>query len=94
MALLLNHLVSFVSRDEMYHRGNHDFTWPSHGLMAARYVPRPPILPSLLTIASLWTFSASLSVLSTRYLLIELNYRKSPPPIRGPLLTNFFSRFS
>ncbi|KAF4542646.1 uncharacterized protein LTHEOB_7376 [Lasiodiplodia theobromae] len=58
MALLLNHLVSFVSRDEMYHRGNADFTRPSHGLMAV----------------SLWTISASVSILSSRFILIELNY--------------------
>ncbi|KAL0258293.1 hypothetical protein SLS55_007467 [Diplodia seriata] len=58
MALLLNHLVSFVSRDEMYHRGNADFNRPSHGLMAV----------------SLWTLSASISILSSRFILIELNY--------------------
>lgn len=39
MALLLNHLASFLSRDEMYHRGNADFTNPSHGVMAVRCVP-------------------------------------------------------
>ncbi|GME35593.1 hypothetical protein GTA08_BOTSDO12126 [Neofusicoccum parvum] len=58
MALLLNHLVSFLSRDGMYRRGSADFTHPSHGLMAA----------------GLWTLAASASVLSSRYLLVELNY--------------------